>query len=88
MLAKKGLFPGRAPPPDGQAPGGGAMLIEITVPEDWSPELALAIRSLFQQAVSGGYPLVTWARGDARPEEVKEVFARIQAMIEASGLAA
>jgi hypothetical protein len=63
------------------------MVIEITVPDDWSPTLALATRSLFQQAVAGGYPLVTWARADADPEQVKRVFARIRAMIEESGLA-
>jgi hypothetical protein len=63
------------------------MVIEITVPDDWPPTLALATRSLFQQAVTGGYPLVTWARADADPEQVKRVFARIRAMIEESGLA-
>jgi hypothetical protein len=62
------------------------MVIEITVPDDWSPELAMSIRSLFQHAVNDGYPLVTWARRDADPEQVKRVFARIQAMMKESGL--
>ena len=64
------------------------MVIEITVPDDWPPALALATRALFQQAVSGGYPLVTWARPDADPEAVSQAFARIRAMLEESGLAA
>jgi hypothetical protein len=64
------------------------MVIEITVPDDWPPALALATRSLFQQAVNGGYPLVTWARPDADPEAVRQAFACIRAMIEESGLAA
>lgn len=64
------------------------MMIEIAVPDDWSPELALAIRSLFQHAVNDGYPLVAWARPDADPEQVKRVYARIRAMIEEAGLAA
>jgi hypothetical protein len=64
------------------------MVIEITVPDDWPPALALATRSLFQQAVSNGYPLVAWARPDADPEAVMQAFARIRAMIEESGLAA
>jgi hypothetical protein len=64
------------------------MVIEITVPDDWPPSLALAIRSLFQQAVNGGYPLVTWARPDADPDAVSQAYARIRAMIEESGLAA
>jgi hypothetical protein len=64
------------------------MVIEITVPDDWPPTLALATRALFQQAVNGGYPLVTWARPDADPEAVRHAFARIRAMLEESGLAA
>ena len=64
------------------------MVIEITVPDDWSPALALATRSLFQRAVNGGYPLVTWARPDADPEVVRQAFDRIRALIEESGLAA
>jgi hypothetical protein len=66
--------------------GGDAMQIEITVPDDWSPELTMSIRSLFQHAVNDGYPLVTWARRDADPEEVKRVFSRIQALMKESGL--
>jgi hypothetical protein len=50
--------------------------------------LALATRALFQQAVNGGYPLVAWARPDGDPEQVRQTFARIRAMIEESGLAA
>jgi hypothetical protein len=46
----------------------------------------MSIRSLFQHAVNDGYPLVAWARRDADPEQVKRVYARIQAMIEESGL--
>jgi hypothetical protein len=62
------------------------MNIEITVPDDWSPELAMSIRSLFQHAVNDGYPIVTWARRDADPEEVKRVCTRIQAMVKDAGL--
>lgn len=62
------------------------MVIEITVPDDWSPELAMSIRSLFQHAVNDGYPVVTWARSEADPEQVKHVYARIQAMMKESGL--
>jgi len=64
------------------------MIIEISIPDDWPPALALATRSLFQQAVNGGYPLVTWARPDADPDAVRQAFARIRAVIEDSGLAA
>jgi hypothetical protein len=64
------------------------MVIEITIPDDWPPALALAARSLFQQAVSNGYPLVAWARPDADPEAVRHAFTRIQGMLEESGLAA
>ena len=64
------------------------MQIEITVPDDWSPELAMSIRSLFQHAVTDGFPLVAWTRRDADPEQVKLVYTRIRTMIEESGLEA
>jgi hypothetical protein len=64
------------------------MVIEIDVPDDWPPALALATRSLFQQAVTRGYPLVTWARPDADPEAVRQASARIRAMLEETGLVA
>ncbi len=64
------------------------MQIEITVPDEWTPALALATRALLQQAVRSGCPLVTCARPDATPEQLRDVLARIQAVMEESGLAA
>ena len=64
------------------------MVIEIAVPDEWTPGLALATRELLQRAVRGGYPLVTYARSDATPEQLRDVLTRIQALIEESGLTA
>jgi hypothetical protein len=64
------------------------MVIEITVPDEWTPALTLATRELLQRAVRDGCPLVACARADATPEQLRDVIARIRAVLEESGLAA
>ncbi len=64
------------------------MEIVLRVPEDWSPELALALRALLQQAIDHGCPIVITIRGNAPAEEISSLQARIQALVQESGLAA
>jgi hypothetical protein len=64
------------------------MKIVLTIPEEWSPELALALRALLQQAVNHGCPIVVSIRGDATAEEISALQARIRALVQESGLAA
>jgi hypothetical protein len=64
------------------------MKIVLTIPEEWSPELALALRALLQQAVNHGCPIVVSIRGDATAEEISALLARIRALVQESGLAA
>ena len=64
------------------------MQIEITVPDEWTPALALATRALLQQSVRAGFPLIACARADATPEQLRDIMARIQAVVAESGLAA
>ena len=64
------------------------MKIVLTTPEDWSPELALALRALLQQAIDHGCPIVVSVRGDATADEISGLQARIRALVQDSGLAA
>jgi hypothetical protein len=69
---------------DSGACGEGAMVTEIAVPDEWTPALKLATRELLQRAVRDGCP----ARALSPPEQLRDVLARIQTMMEESGLAA
>jgi hypothetical protein len=64
------------------------MKIELTIPDEWSPELALALRALLQQAIDDGCPIVVSVRGDATADEISALRAHIRALIQESGLAA
>ncbi len=66
----------------------GVMEIILRVPEDWSPELALAVRALLQQAIDHGCPIVITVRGDAPADEINALQARVRALVQESGLAA
>ena len=62
--------------------------IVLRIPEDWSPELALAVRALLQQATDRGCPIVTAIRGDGPPDEIRRLQDGIRVLVLESGLAA
>jgi hypothetical protein len=64
------------------------MTIEVVVPEDWSPGQALAMRSLLQQALRSGHPIISFARPNATPDQVKNIYEGLEALIRDAGLAA
>ncbi len=64
------------------------MKIELTIPEEWSPELALALRALLQQAIDHGCPIIVSVRADAPAGEISDLQDRIRALVRESGLAA
>lgn len=64
------------------------MEIRLTIPEEWSPEMALALRALLQQAIDHGCPIVVTVRADAPADEISGLQARIRALVQESGLAA
>jgi len=64
------------------------MQITLTAPEGSSPELALALRALLQQAIDGGCPIVVSVRADAPTGEITALQGRIRALVQESGLAA
>ncbi len=64
------------------------MMIEIAVPEDWTPGQALAMRKLLQRAVSTGQPIVAAVRKDATAQQLEEIYRRVDALIREAGLQA
>ncbi len=62
------------------------MNIEIFVPEEWTPGQALAIRQLLQHGIRTGEPIIAFVRKDVSPEQLKEVYDGVNALIRESGL--
>ncbi len=64
------------------------MKIEISVPDEWTPEQALAIRALLQRAIHGGLPLIAAIRADATPDQLQDIYGRVGTLIREAGMAA
>jgi hypothetical protein len=62
------------------------MTIEIAVPDDWTPGQALALRQLLQHAVATAQPVITFVRKDIAADQLKEIYERINALIQEAGL--
>jgi hypothetical protein len=62
------------------------MTIEIAVPDDWTPGQALALRQLLQHAVATAQPVITFVRKDITADQLKEIYGRINALIQEAGL--
>src|SRR5262249_6782628 len=67
---------------------GGDMTIEISVPDEWTPGQAIAVRALLQQAMYGGHPLIAAIRADATPDELRDIYSRVEALLRDAGMAA
>jgi hypothetical protein len=64
------------------------MRIEVTVPDEWTPGLTLAMQQLLQRAVRDGWPLVTCLSHDATADQIEDIDHQIRALVQDSGLAA
>ena len=64
------------------------MIIEVAVPEDWTPGQALAVRQLLQHALRNAQPVIALVRKDVTPDELQDIYNRIGALIRESGLEA
>jgi hypothetical protein len=62
------------------------MNIEIAVPEEWTPGQTWAMRQLLQQAMQTGQPVIAFVRKDVSADELKEIYDRINALIQKAGL--
>ncbi len=64
------------------------MTIEISVPDDWTPGQALAVRALLQRAVHSGHPLIAAIRADATPDQLRDIYLRVGTLLQDAGMAA
>ena len=62
------------------------MTIEIAVPDDWTPGQVLAMRQLLQHAVATAQPVVAFVRKDIDPDQLTEIYERINALVQEAGL--
>ena len=64
------------------------MTIEIQLPEEWPPGLALAVAQMMRQSLKEGFPVVVPIRDDATPDQLEAAFKAIRTVISEAGLAA
>jgi hypothetical protein len=64
------------------------MVIELAVPDDWTPGQALVMRQLLQKVVRTGQPIIIGVRRDVTADQLKDVYDRIGALIREAGLQA
>jgi len=64
------------------------MTIEISVPDEWTPAQAVAVRALLQKAMHGGHPLIAAIRADATPDQLRDIHGRVEALLRDAGMAA
>ena len=64
------------------------MNIEIAVPEGWTPGQAMATRQLLQHAFHGAWPIIAFVRADATPEQLDDIYRKVNALIQDAGLEA
>jgi hypothetical protein len=60
---------------------------EFTVPDHWPPELALAFAEMMEKTMHDGFPLVVPVRRGATPEQISQLFADAQTLVQKAGLA-
>jgi hypothetical protein len=72
----------------GAAAKGAIMVIELAVPDDWTPGQALAMRQLLQQVIRTAQPIITAVRKDVTADQLKDVHDRIESLIREAGLQA
>lgn len=64
------------------------MVVEIAVPDDWTPGQVLAMRQLLQHAVRTAVPVIAMVRKDVTADQLEEIYDGIQTVIREAGLQA
>jgi hypothetical protein len=62
------------------------VIVEIDVPDDWTPGQILTMRQLLQHAVRTAVPVIAMVRKDVTADQLEEVYDGIQALICEAGL--
>lgn len=64
------------------------MLLEVDLPDEWPPGLALAVAAMIRGSLRGGFPVIVPIRPDATPEELEMALGAVTRVIQEAGLAA
>jgi len=64
------------------------MKIELETPDDWTPGQTLAMRAMLQHVLRTGLPIIAAVRPDATPDQLEDVYGRLEALLRETGLAA
>jgi hypothetical protein len=64
------------------------VVVEVAVPDDWTPGQILAMRQLLQHAVRTAVPVIAMVRKDVTTDQLQEIYDGIQALIREAGLQA
>lgn len=64
------------------------MDIEIAVPDDWTVGQTFAVQQLLQHAVRYAQPVIALVRKDVTPEQLRDIYGRIEEVIRQAGLEA
>jgi hypothetical protein len=64
------------------------MNIEVAIPDDWTPGQAIAVRQLLQHALRNAQPVIALVRKDVTPEQLQDIYRRIEEVIREAGLEA
>jgi hypothetical protein len=64
------------------------MNIEVAVPDDWTPGQTIAVRQLLQHALRNAQPVIAPVRKDVTPEQLQDIYRRIEEVIREAGLEA
>jgi hypothetical protein len=64
------------------------MIIELAVPDEWTPGQVLATRTLLQQVLRSGSPIIACVRQDATADQLRDIYLRVENLIQDAGLAA
>jgi len=64
------------------------MTLEISLPEEWPPGLALAVAQMMRESFKEGFPVIVPVRKDATPEQIESAFELARTAMRKAGLAA
>jgi hypothetical protein len=64
------------------------MDIEVAVPDDWTVGQTFAVQQLLQHAVRYAQPVIALVRKDVTPEQLRDIYGRIEEVIREADLEA
>lgn len=62
------------------------MYIDVAVPDDWTPGQTWAVAQLLRHAVSTAQPVIALVRKDVTPEQLQDIYRRVEEVIREAGL--